>query len=199
MTPKQLKKNPIRPIIKVKPYQKLDTDEGESVKDEGESTTSTELTEDSISDTSTEDTEDSKPVETCQLPNVFIKSTDNEADSPTLNSTSEFELPKVNGEQNIVQDNKLVSTNFTVETQNQKVEGLITYSFDQHISKFKVCNGHKESQETTNSDKLTNLELWGANADFKSYEQKRTIDGIFQHMGFYPPTKNPCVMTRENL
>ena len=44
MTPKQLKKNPIRPIIKVKPYQKLDTDEGESVKDEGESTTSTELT-----------------------------------------------------------------------------------------------------------------------------------------------------------
>ena len=52
---------------------------------------------------------------------------------------------------------------------NQKVEGLITYSFDQHISKFKVCNVHKESQETTNSDKLTNLELWGANTDFKSY------------------------------
>ena len=43
MTPEQLRKNPIRPIIKVTPYQKLDTDEGES-------TTSTELSEDLISD-----------------------------------------------------------------------------------------------------------------------------------------------------
>ena len=37
MTPQQLTKNPSRPIIKVKPYQKLDIDEGQSVKDEGES------------------------------------------------------------------------------------------------------------------------------------------------------------------
>ena len=50
MTPQQLTKNPSRPIIKVKPYQKLDIDEGQSVKGEGESTTSTELSEDSTSD-----------------------------------------------------------------------------------------------------------------------------------------------------
>ena len=63
MTPKQLNKNPIRPIIKVIPYQKLDKDEGESAKDEVESTTSTEMSEDSISDTYTESAEDSKPIE----------------------------------------------------------------------------------------------------------------------------------------
>ena len=34
MTPRQLKKNPIEPIIKVKPHQTFDTDEGESIKDE---------------------------------------------------------------------------------------------------------------------------------------------------------------------
>ena len=58
MTHKHVNKNPIRPIIKVKPYQKLDIDEGESTKDEGESTISTEFSEDSTSDTPTEATED---------------------------------------------------------------------------------------------------------------------------------------------
>ena len=43
--------------------------------------------------------------------------------------------------------------------ENQKVEGLITYSLDQQIFKFKVNNGNKESQETSKSDKLTNPEL----------------------------------------
>ena len=50
MTPEQLKKNPLKPIIKVHPNQELDIDEGESAKDEEESSTCTELSEDLISD-----------------------------------------------------------------------------------------------------------------------------------------------------
>ena len=46
---------------------------------------------------------------------------------------------------------------------------------------------------------MTNLELWGVNVDFKSYEKKWTIHAIIQNMSFYPPTENPCVMMRENL
>ena len=45
MTPEQLKMNPIRPIIKVNPNQEIDKDYGESNKDEEESATSTELSE----------------------------------------------------------------------------------------------------------------------------------------------------------
>ena len=112
---------------------------------------------------------------------------------------TKFESPKENGEQVTVKDNKLLTTNYTVEIQNQKVEGLITYSLDQQIFKFKVANGHKEPQETSNSDKLTNLELWGVNVDFKSYEHKWAIHEILQNMGFCPPTENPCVMMAENL
>ena len=56
-----------------------------------------------------------------------------------------------------------------------------------------------ESQEASNSDQLTNLEFWGVNVYFKSYEKKWTIPGILQNMGFYPPTENPCIMMRENL
>ena len=40
--------------------------------------------------------------------------------------------------------------------------------------------------------------MWRVNTDFTSYELKWTIDAILQHMGFYPTTKNPCVMMREN-
>ena len=79
---------------------------------------------------------------------------------------TEFEPPKENGEQNIVQDNKLLSTNSTVKMENRKVEGLITYSLAQQVPKFKINCGKKESQETSNSDKLTNLELWGVKPDF---------------------------------
>ena len=52
-------------------------------------------------------------------------------------------------------DHQLYSRNLKV-----KIEGLIIYFLDQHIFKFKVTNGHKEAKETSNSDKLTNLELW---------------------------------------
>ena len=40
--------------------------------------------------------------------------------------------------------------------------------------------------------------MWGANADFSSYELKWTIDAFLQHVGFNPTTENPCVMMREN-
>ena len=57
---------------------------------------------------------------------------------------------------------------------------------DQQIFKFKV-----------NSE--NNLELWGVHVDFKSHQNKWTIDTILQHMGFYSPTENPNVMMRENI
>ena len=44
--------------------------------------------------------------------------------------------------------------------------------------KFKVNSGHKESQETSNSDKMINLELWEVNVDVKSYAKKWTIHGV---------------------
>ena len=57
--------NPIKPINKVHPNQELDIDEGESNKDEEESTTSTEISEDnSTPDTPTETREESKQIET---------------------------------------------------------------------------------------------------------------------------------------
>ena len=44
-------------------------------------------------------------------------------------------------------------------------------------------------------------ELWGVKVDFKSSQNTWTIDAtpILQHMGFYSPTENPCVIMRENL
>ena len=179
-------------------YQKLNTDEGESAKDEGESTTSTRLSEDSISDIPTGSSEDSKPIERSQVPTVFNKFRCDQHPYEDKCMT-EFESPKENREQIIVKDNKLLSINFTVEIENRKVQGPITYSLHQQIFKFKVNDGHKESQETSNSDIMINLELWGVNVDCNSYDQKWTIDGILQNMGFYPPTENPCVMMRENL
>ena len=80
-----------------------------------------------------------------------------------------------------------------------KVEGLIIYSIDQEIFKFKATPGLKDHLKTINPDELTNLELWGVNVDFKSYDKKWTIHGVNQNMCFYPPTANPCVMMRENL
>ena len=85
----------------------------------------------------------------------------------------------------IVKENKLPSTNITVEMQNQNDEGLITYSMDHQIFKFKVNSGN-------------NQELWGVYVDFKSNQNKWTTDAILQHMGFYSPTENPNVMMREN-
>ena len=65
------------------------------------------------------------------------------------------------------------------------MEGLITYSVDQLIFKFKV-----------NSRSIQ--ELWGVYIVLISYHSKWTIDAILQHMGFYSPTENPNVMMRED-
>ena len=62
-----------------------------------------------------------------------------------------------NGEQTIVKENKVLSTNLPIEIENRKVELLINYCLDQQIFKFKVNSGK-------------NLELWGVNVDFKSYQ-----------------------------
>ena len=83
MTPEQMKMNPIKPIIKVKTNEELDKEEGESIKDEEQSTeTSQELSEgrNSTSDIYIEDKEDSKSIETSQVHNVLNKSTSNEVD-----------------------------------------------------------------------------------------------------------------------
>ena len=64
-----------------------------------------------------------------------------------------------------------------MEIENRKVEGIITYSNEQQIFKFKVNS-------------------WGVNIEFTLYELKWKIDAIFQHMGFYHTTKNPCTKMR---
>ena len=87
----------------------------------------------------------------------------------------EIEPPKENVEQENGKQNKLHTTTFQMEIENRKVEGLITYSTEQHIFKFKVNCG-------------SNQELWGVNTDFSTYELKWTIDAILQHMGFYHTT-----------
>ena len=91
----------------------------------------------------------------------------------------EIEPPKENGEHEIGKQDKLLTTKFQMEIENRKVKGLITYSTDQQIFKFKVNS-------------------WGVNIEFTLYELKCTICAIFQHMGFYPTAENPCVMMRVN-
>ena len=48
----------------------------------------------------------------------FIKSTHNEVDSSIIKPTSEFEPPKEKGEQITINENKLLTTNLTVEIQS---------------------------------------------------------------------------------
>ena len=192
MTPEQMKMNPIKPIIKVKTNEELDKEEGESIKDEEESTeTSQELSEqqNATSDIYTEDKEDSKSIETSQVHNVLNKSTQDKVYSPKMKHVTEIELHKENGEQNNAKEDKLLTTNFGVKMENWKIgkiKGFITYSMNEQIVKFKVNSG-------------SNQELWGVYVDFKSNQNKWTIHGILQHMGFYPSTENPNVMMRENL
>ena len=97
MTPEQMKMNPIKPILKVKTNEELNIEEGESIKDEEESTeTSQELSEEqnSTSDIYIEDKEDSKLIETSQVHHVLNKSIPNEVDSHTVEDVTEIELPK---------------------------------------------------------------------------------------------------------
>ena len=243
MTPEQMKMNPIKPIIKVKTNEELDTEEGESNKDEQELTISNQeeevystfshmLKQDSESDVNVDDTQDEQntqapetlqnnttmhnkddvihdeydtsedenkteietyedfgekiheteeliPSETSQVLTVFNKAIHHEDDSSDDKSVIEIEPPKENGEQEIGKQDKLLTTKFQIEIENRKVEGLITYSTDQQIFKFK-----------DNS--------WGVNIEFTLYELKWTIDAILQHTGFYHTTENPCVKMRVN-
>ena len=79
--------------------------------------------ENSTSDIPTEAREVSKLIETSQVPTVYNKSTHNDDDSSELKDVTEFEPPVKNGEQNIGKENKLLSTNFAVKIENQKLKG----------------------------------------------------------------------------
>ena len=123
------------------------------------------------------ETEESIPTETSQVLTVFNKAIHHEDDSSDNISVIEIEPPKENGEQGNGKQDKLLTTTFQIEVENRKVAGLITYSTDQQIFKFKVNS-------------------WGVNIEFTLYELKCTIHAILQHMGFYHTTENPCVMMR---
>ena len=246
MTPEQMKMNPIKPIIKVKTNEKLDTEVGESnsdeqestisIKEEGEYSTFSDMSkQDSETDINVDETqyqenpqtpelqihntynttmhdkdnlihdenntsedeniieietyedygekihetEESIPTETSQVLTVFNKAIHHEDDSSDDKSDIEIDPPQGNGEQEIGKQDKLLTTTFQIEIENRKVEGLITYSTDQQIFKFKVNS-------------------WGVNIEFTIYELKCTIHAILQHMGFYHTTENPCVMMRAN-
>ena len=125
------------------------------------------------------ETEESIPVETSQVLTVFNKTIHYEDDSSDDQSVTEIEPSKENGEQEIGKQDKLLTTTFQIEIENRKVEGLIIYSTDQQIFKFKVNS-------------------WGVNIEFTLYELKCTIHAILQHMGFYHTTENPCVMMKVN-
>ena len=118
-------------------------------------------------------------METSQVLTVFNKAIHHEDDSSDDKSVIEIEPPRENGEQEIGKQDKLLTSTFQIEIENRKVEGLITYSTDQQIFKFKVNS-------------------WGVNIEFTLYELKWTIHAILQHMGFYHTTENPCVMMRAN-
>ena len=125
------------------------------------------------------ETEESIPTETSQVLTVFNKVIHHEDDSSDDKSVIEIESPEENGEQEIGKQDKLLTTTFQIEIENRKVEGLITYSTDQQIFKFKANSS-------------------GVNIEFTLYELKWTIHAILQHMGFYHTTENPCVMMRAN-
>ena len=123
------------------------------------------------------ETEESISTETSQVLTVFNKAIHHEDDSSYDKSDIEIDPPTENGEQEIGKEDKLLITTFQIEIENRKVEGLITYSTDQQIFKFKVNS-------------------WGVNIEFTLYELKWTINAILQHMGFYHTKENPCVMMR---
>ena len=102
------------------------------------------------------ETEESIPTETSQVLTVFNKTIHHEDDSSDDKSVIEIESPEENREQENGKQDKLLTTTFQIEIENRKVEGLITYSTDQQIFKFKVNS-------------------WGVNIEFTLYELKCTI------------------------
>ena len=100
----------------------------------------------------------------CMIVNETIHDEDDSSEESEDENLNEMQTYENNGEQNAQKD-KLLTTNIEVKVENRKVEGLITYSTDQQIFKFKVNSGN-------------NQELLGVNTDFSSYELKWTIDAI---------------------
>ena len=96
------------------------------------------------------ETEESIPTETSQVLPVFNKAIHHEDDSSDDKSVIEIEPPQENGEQENGKQDKLLTTTFQIEIENRKVEGLITYSTEQQIFKFKVNS-------------------WGVNIEFFHY------------------------------
>ena len=84
------------------------------------------------------ETEESIPTETSQVLTVLNKTIHHEDDSSDYKSVIEIDPPKENEEQEIGKQDKLLTTTFQMEIEIRKVEGLITYSTDQQIFKFKV-------------------------------------------------------------
>ena len=126
MTPEQLKQKPFEEIIKIG-HENLDTEEGESNEEEEESTTSSEMSEqDSESDTTADDTEASEPTQTFQTHIVLNNTIHDEDDSiheedesSEEENMNEIETYEDNGEQNKIQEDKLLTTNFEVKVENQ--------------------------------------------------------------------------------
>ena len=123
--------------------------------------------------------EEAIPMETSQVLTVFNKTIHHEDDSSDDKSVIEIEPPKRMGSKKLENRTNSLLPHFKLKLKNRKVEGLITYSTDQQIFKFKVNS-------------------WGVNIEFAFYELKCTIHAILQHMGFYHTTENPCVMMRVN-
>ena len=132
-----------------------------------------------------DEAEESIPTETSQGLTVFNEAIHHEDDSSDDKSVIEIEPPKENREQEIGKQDKLLTTKLQMEIENRKIEGLISYSTDQQLFKFKVNSGSSQ-------------ELWGVNIEFTLYELKCTIHAILQNMGFYHTTENPHVMMRVN-
>ena len=90
------------------------------------------------------ETEESKHTETSQVLTVFNKAIHHEDDLSDDKSVIEIDPPKENGEQEIGKQDKLLTTTFQIEIENQNVEGLITHSTDQKLFKFKVNSGNNQ-------------------------------------------------------
>ena len=91
---------------------------------------------------------------------------------------------KTMGQQNNEKEDKLLTTNFEVKVEKRKVEGLITFSIDQQILKFKVDSG-------------TDQEVWGVYFYFQSIHSNKQLMAFYS-IWFSVTTENPNVMMREH-
>ena len=78
--------------------------------------------QDSESDTSTEDEEESNTTQTLQVLNVLNETYNDQDESSEENSENEIQPYTENGEQDKIQENKLLTTNFEVKVENQKLK-----------------------------------------------------------------------------